>query len=201
MPCLHKFSEDLQLGYVDWKPLTLFIGTFNPEWGECDNNAQWFYGRTQRNDFWCILPTLYGQHSLTNGNRLSWIEFCRKNRIAITDIISSIEADVNNANHREVICKFKDDAIADFEVSINNITAILDKFPSIKQICITRQSLNDFWEECFLETLEYIQLNQNRQITLRLLRSPSRGARRGVIGNFCQFIAQRWLQQGFEPNP
>ncbi|MEY4604366.1 MAG: hypothetical protein RIT43_1658, partial [Bacteroidota bacterium] len=69
MPCNHKFIKDLQLQYVDWEVKTLFIGTFNPEWEECASNyAQWFYGRTQRNDFWCILPTVHGTNSLISGN-------------------------------------------------------------------------------------------------------------------------------------
>jgi hypothetical protein len=99
MACEHKFINDLQLQYVNWKPKTLFIGTFNPEWLECENNsAQWFYGRTQRNEFWNILPTTFGQPSLLEANRLAWINFCREKEIAITDILSSIEADKNNYN-------------------------------------------------------------------------------------------------------
>jgi len=132
MACNHKFLNDLQLQYVDWKPKTLFIGTFNPEWQECENNyAQWFYGRTNRNEFWCILPGTFGQPSLLEGNRLLWINFCRQNKIAITDILSSIDVDVNNHNHLNAICRFKDEDIANFEVTVNNIPAILDNFPTI----------------------------------------------------------------------
>jgi hypothetical protein len=202
MPCGHKFFQDLQLQYVDWKPKTLFIGTFNPEWNECkNNNAQWFYGRIQRNEFWCILPTVFGQNSSLNGNRLTWIDFCRKNEIAITDILSSIDADVNDQVQRTAVCKFKDDEFANFNVTVNNIPTILDNFQSIKQICITRKTLNEFWEDCFLDTFQYIREHPERNISLKLLRSPSRGARKGVVGNFCQFVSQKWLEQGFKTNP
>ncbi len=202
MPCGHKFSQDLQLQYVNWKPNTLFIGTFNPEWNECENNnAQWFYGRTQRNEFWYILPKIFGEDSLLGGNRLIWIEFCRRKNIAVTDILTSIDADVNVLAQREIVCKFKDDEIPNFDVTVNNIPTILDNFPTIKQICITRKTLNEFWEDCFLDTLEYIELHPERNISLRLLRSPSRGARRGVVGNFCQFVSQKWIEQGLEIHP
>lgn len=45
MPCNHKFQEDLNLERLDFKPTTLIVGTFNPEWPD-GNQAQWFYGRT-----------------------------------------------------------------------------------------------------------------------------------------------------------
>lgn len=202
MACNHKFIDDLQLQYVDWSPKTLFIGTFNPEWSKCDNNnAQWFYGRIQRNEFWCILPTIFGHPSLLAYNRDSWVNFCKKNEIAITDILSSIEAELDNPNHLNAICKFKDDDISNFDVTVNSIPTILDTFPSIKQICITRMSFNEFWADCFMDTFQYIQTHPERNLKLNYLRSPSRGARRGVIGNFCEFVSHRWIEQGFQINP
>jgi hypothetical protein len=202
MACNHKFIDDLQLQYVDWSPKTLFIGTFNPEWSECDNNnAQWFYGRIQRNEFWCILPKIFGHPSLLTYNRESWISFCRKNEIAITDILSTIDAEIDNPSHLNAICKFKDDDISNFDVTVNSIPTILDAFPSIKQICITRMSFNEFWEDCFMDTIQYIQTHPERNLKLKYLRSPSRGARRGVTGNFCEFVSNRWIEQGFAINP
>jgi hypothetical protein len=202
MSCNHKFINDLQLQYVDWEVKTLFIGTFNPEWNECqNNNAQWFYGRTQRNDFWCILPSIHGNESLIQGDRNLWIEFCRKNSIGITDIIESIDADIQNASHRNAVCNFKDDELPNFEITLNNIPLILERHKSIKQICITRQTLIDFWEDCFIDTLQYIDQHPQRNIKLKLLRSPSRGARKGVVGNFCEFVARRWREQGYTLNP
>jgi hypothetical protein len=204
MACVHKFINDLQLQYVDWKPKTLFIGTFNPGWSECqNNNANWFYGRTQRNEFWCILPTIHGHLSLLGGDRVIWIDFCRKNGIAVTDILEEIvDANPMDNEHRQIICKFKDDALEDFEVRINDIPRILENHKSIKQICITRQQpLPDFWDDCFIPLFQYLDENPQRQIEVKYLRSPSRGARRGVVGNFCDFIANRWVQQGYIINP
>ncbi|HMJ46807.1 MAG TPA: hypothetical protein VK498_05725 [Ferruginibacter sp.] len=200
MPCEHKFINDLQLQYVNWEVKTLFIGTFNPGWAECpNNNADWFYGRTQRNEFWCILPAIHRLPSLLEGNRNTWIEFCRKNKIAITDILSLInDADPELEEHRNTICKFKDEELENLEVTTNNIPAILENYPNIKQICITRQRpLPNFWEECFIDMFQFINDNPLREIEVKYLRSPSRGARRGVAGNFCEFIANRWLQQGY----
>jgi hypothetical protein len=138
-----------------------------------------------------------------DGNREVWIEFCRKNDIAITDILKNIvDADPAIEAHRNTICKFKDDALAKFEVLINDIPAVLENHKSITQICITRQApLPDFWEECFIDMFQYIEQNPERRINVKTLRSPSRRARRGVVGNFCSFIANRWIQQGYLINP
>jgi hypothetical protein len=62
-------------------------------------------------------------------------------------------------------------------------------------------TLPEFWADCFMDTIQYIQMDPERNLRLKLLRSPSRGARRGVIGNFCEFISRRWVEQGFENNP
>lgn len=195
--CNHKFIYDLQLNYVNWEVKTLFIGTFNPDWEVCNNNyAKWFYGRTKNNDFWCILPKVFGKQSLTSGSHEDWKNFCREHKIAITDIIESITADPEI--HKEEICKFQDDKLEKFDKRINNIPRILELYPTIEQICITRQTLTPFWTNCFSDTLHYIKSVPNRSIKVRMLRSPSRGALKGVEGNFCNFIANRWIEQGFK---
>lgn len=199
MPCKHKFAADLDLGYVDWEVKTLIIGTFNPEWKSCKNNsAQWFYGRTTRNEFWSILPKVHGEPSLLTGHRSQWLEFCKRNGLAITDIIRSLKnADENVASHREVICKFKDDDFAQFDIEVTDIPSILEKHPSIKQLCLTRQTLGPIWNQCFADTFKWINSNRARNINSRFLRSPSRGARKGVVGPFADFVANRWKEQGY----
>ena len=199
MPCLHKFIGDLQLQYVEWEVKTLFIGTFNPDWKSCiSNNSKWFYGRTNRNEFWCILPTIHEQQSLLTGNRRIWIDFCRRNQLAVTDIIESFdEADETNPQHREAICGFKDEKLVTFEPNNNDIPAILEAHPTIKQVIITRQTLPKFWKACFTDTFDWIYHHPQRQIQIKMLRSPSRGAIKGVIGNFCDFVGNRWLYQGY----
>lgn len=203
MACEHKFINDLQLQYVDWEVKTLFIGTFNPGWNECvNNNASWFYGRTQRNEFWHILPYIHEQKSLMDGNRESWIKFCKKNSIAITDILLKLnDADSANNEHRKIICNLKDDSLENFKVTINDIAAILENHKSIRQICITRQTLPLFWENCFQNMIKFIKDNPLRNIQVLFLRSPSRGARNGVKGEFYKFIANRWIEQGYKIDP
>lgn len=139
---------------------------------------------------------------MIKGNRDIWIEFCRKNEIAITDIIVKIDADVNNFEQRETVCKFKDADLLNYKVEINNIVSILNRFPTITQICITRQrkGLSAFWLNCFMATIQYIEQNPQRKIQIRYLRSPSRGAIKGVIGDFCDFIANKWINQGYQLN-
>lgn len=199
MPCHHKFINDLQLQYVDWEVNTLFIGTFNPGWESCDNNyAQWFYGRVQRNKFWCILPACHNQPALINGNRGIWIDFCSEHRIAITDIVEKLaNADEFNPGHRNLICNFKDEYLNQFGVVLNNIPAILEANPAINRICITRATMNAVLNEWFAPTRAWMMANPQRQIQWLQLRSPSQGARRGVVGPFCEFVKNQWLAAGY----
>lgn len=199
MPCNHKFSTDLDISYTDWEVKTLFIGTFNPGWASCGNNyAPWFYGRTARNEFWSILPKAHNEPSLISGKREDWLKFCKTKGIAVTDIIKSLRnADENLREHREIICKFQDDDFASFDIELTNIPAILEQHPSIQQVCITRQTLGLIWNNCFAPTINWINANKPRKIKLLFLRSPSRGARKGVVGPFAEFVAVRWKQQGY----
>jgi hypothetical protein len=43
-----------------------------------------------------------------------------------------------------------------------------------------------------------IENHPERNIRIKYLRSPSRGARKGIVGIFCDFVANRWLEQGYE---
>ncbi len=62
-------------------------------------------------------------------------------------------------------------------------------------------TLPEFWEDCFMDIIQYIQNHLEKNLRLKYLRSPSRGARRGIIGNFCEFVSHRWIEQGFETTP
>ncbi len=89
--CLHKSSRYLKLDYVNWEVNTLFIGTFSP--GCCANNyAEWFYGRTSRNMFWDTLGFYYENNPMLgkNGNTAEWMAFCKRNKLAVTDLIRAI---------------------------------------------------------------------------------------------------------------
>lgn len=197
MPCPHLFEHDLNLEYVTWEIRTLFIGTFNPGWGLENNNAQWFYGRTARNDFWRILPTIHIGHGLIPGTPQIWKQFCELNHIAITDIIACLDnADENNPAHVEMVNGFQDNQLGNFDITTTNIPAILEANPTIQQVCITRSSMTEPWSTLFEPTIDWIENHPERGIQLRLLRSPSRGARKGVVGNFTDYIANHWQQVG-----
>ena len=91
MPCNHKFKSDLTIDYAkSWNPVTLIVGTFNPEWVD-NNSANWFYGRVENNFFWSVLPQVYGQKNMLCKSDQDWKEFCKDNKIAITDLIECIE--------------------------------------------------------------------------------------------------------------
>ena len=199
MPCNHKFLEDLTIEYANWKVHTLFIGTFNPGWAECNNNANWFYGRVARNDFWCILPNIHEQISLINGNRNDWIDFCRRNNLAITDIITSlVNVDVNDPIHRQCVCKYTDAALAQITNTKTDVIQILELHPTIKQICFTFLHLPAFLTHWFDELNNWILNHPEREISVIFLYSPSRGARNGLIGSLCNAKRNRWLQDGYQ---
>lgn len=199
MACLHKFHDDLNLNYVDWEVRTLFIGTFNPGWPECANNtAEWFYGRTSRNAFWCILPKCHNHPSLLNGNRGVWIDFCSQYGLAITDIITELNtANPNNLVHQNRICSFKDEYLNQFQPVLTNIPRLLEKHPTINRIFITRKVMTNDMQTWLIPTMNWIQANPQRDIRLINLRSPSRGARRGIVGDFCETVKNIWIGQGY----
>ena len=197
MACNHKFKEDLKLDYVSWEARTLFIGTFNPGWNSIENYAEWFYGRVARNDYWCILPSIHGKNNLLNAGKREWMEFCKDNHIAITDIISSVQgADESNTDHQLAISKFRDSDLKDFQLVPTNIPELLKRHPTIRQICVTRNTMPDYLISLFQPTLDFIKENPDRKIEFRLLRSPSRGARKGVKGEFSGYVAKKWKEQG-----
>lgn len=119
MPCEHRFINDLR---PNGKIKHLFIGTFNPSWDRPDgDNANWFYGR-KNNDFWYIMPQVFGHHSLMEpqfrNNREFLMTWCNENQIGITDLIRNIvDADINNETHRESILSMRDNEFDKF----NNI--------------------------------------------------------------------------------
>jgi hypothetical protein len=116
MSCNHKFLEDLKLENLNYKPTSLIVGTFNPAW-PANNQAQWFYGRTRNNYFWDVLPALYQQAGLRNipvADKPSvWKRSCQTNKIAITDLIRTVnDADELNNEHRTSLGNYSDNNIA-----------------------------------------------------------------------------------------
>ncbi len=203
MPCNHKFINYLNLEKIDFEPSLLIIGTFNPVWPE-DNYAEWYYGRTSNNYFWEILPRMFREDSLRNNNHLAWKNFCSRNQIAITDLITSInDADQENPNHFEIISKFKDTDFANTfqEFEMTDILGILKNHPSINKVYFTRNK----GVELFDNQLNFINdYCQKHEIYFSYLLTPSKYARFQMGGyvpenlnlerNLSNFIYEKWLE-------
>ncbi len=154
--CTHKFINDLQLDYVDWEVNTLFIGTFNP--GCCaeeDNEAEWFYGRTQNNMFWDTLGFFYENKPLLGqqGNPELWLAFCKRNKLAVTDLISEIKAVNMKSDDYDNLCKgFSDKKLETYilndqaiSTEIENLINNSPKLKNLKFVYLTRTTTNGAW--------------------------------------------------------
>jgi hypothetical protein len=128
MPCEHRFINDL---YPNSQLTYLFIGTFNPSWDRPqDDNAKWFYGR-QYNDFWFIMPQVFGHKSLMhdfNGNptpkfrtdRNFLMNWCNQNKIGLSDLIMNInDANIEDEYHKKIILSVDDNAFDTFKQIIS----------------------------------------------------------------------------------
>ncbi|MDP4185990.1 MAG: hypothetical protein Q8862_12620 [Bacteroidota bacterium] len=206
MACSHRFSDWLYLppGLVHWEVNTLIVGTFNPEW-DVNNYASWFYGRTDNNYFWEVLPAIYHSPSLRKPyNTGEWISFCEKNGIALTDLIYSIDdADEQNESHRKIIGgnHFSDSAlIGNFKkITWTSIVEILRQRPSIHHVYLTR-SASGIWARKWNVVEEYCK---QQGITCNTLLTPSGNARfqytkemkqlYPALGNFIEAMwKQKW---------
>jgi len=214
MPCNHKFIEDLNLENLDFQPITLIVGTFNPAW-PVNNQAQWFYGRTARNYFWDVLPALYQQAGLRNipaADKPSvWKRFCKTNRIAITDLIRSVnDADALNNEHNTFLGDYSDSNIANRfnDFALIDVVRILQNNPSIKSVYLTTRAQIPFFNEIW-NAIENYCLERN--IHCRRLLTPSGSARyqipagyvpqfpvyNGILANF---ILENWHQEWHQIN-
>lgn len=153
MICKHKFYEDLNLSYIDYNPEILIVGTFNPSWPEA-NYSKWFYGRTDANYFWDVLPRMFEGESLLTAKPNEWRAFCKRNKIALTDLIKEITCfDKENLEHKSILATYGDAEIIQQKkyLKFNSIDEILEKYTSIKMICFTRKldkNWKEVWNEC-----------------------------------------------------
>ncbi len=167
MPCPHKFQQYLNLDNLDFEPTTLIVGTFNPSWPE-ENNAEWFYGRTG-NYFWEVLPRIYGEQSLREHGPNEWKLFCRRNRIAITDLITCIQdADRQNNNHHNYLANFSDRNIAEKfnDHTVTDIVGVMQRNPTINNVYLTKGDSESFWKRLWDSVKAYCEENQKRHRTL-----------------------------------
>ena len=176
MACRHKLKSYLKLERLDFEPTTLIVVTFNPSWPE-GNNAEWFYGRThdehgnQNNNFWDVLPRLYGEPSLINSNHIGWKQFCHNKQIAITDIIQSIDdADNQIPAHVTIMGGYSDEDIENnfYDFELTNLVRLVRTHPTITNVYVTR-SLKPLITPsgfAFREQAKYNRLSPNTQLNL-----------------------------------
>jgi len=208
MPCNHKFIEDLNLENLDFQPATLIVGTFNPAW-PANNQAQWFYGRTQNNYFWDILPRLYSEPSLLNADPDEWKKFCKRHKIAVTDLISCI-GDANEPEHEAVLGGYSDDKIAnDFhEHTFIEIVSLLENHQSIKNVYLTRGNAPTFWNRIWRPVRQYCtihELHENTLLTPSGYAFYQQGKYNNAnpnhpIPNLADFILSRWEEKWHQIN-
>ena len=196
MACIHKFVNDLNLERREFEPTTLIVGTFNPGWNILGNYALWFYGRTNNNYFWDVLPRLYENINLRLLPHTEWKAFCNRHKIALTDLIFSIDdADNNNQAHINQLKNYRDDAIASHfhRFTLVDIPAILKNHPTISHVYLTRQTTAGFWQQKWLPIVRYCNVNN---IKTQTLLTPS-GSARFQMPEDCNitlrdFIFNRW---------
>ena len=203
MPCNHKFIEDLNLENSDFQPTTLIVGTFNPAWQE-NNQADWFYGRTQNNYFWDVLPGLYGERSHLNANPAEWRKFCSRHKIALTDLVSRIE-DANSPEHDQEMGGYSDSIIAEnFNQHIFvDIVSLLKNYPSIKKVYFTRGAAPTFWARLWRPVRSYCtryELHEDTLLTPSGYAFYQHGKYNNAnpqqpISNLADFILRSWQQR------
>lgn len=199
MACNHKFTQDLDLSYADWSVETLIIGTFNPEWSKV-NNSDWFYSR-RTNNFWIVLPRIYSENELICSDRLAKIDFCRKYKIGITDLIKSINT-ANEEEHLNTISSFSDKLIeVNFknDLTLVNIIEILKNNPAIRNVYLTRSANNGLWGILWKNIKSYCI---KKQIYCAELLTPSNYAmyqykknEKQKYGSLEDFIFARWAEK------
>jgi hypothetical protein len=150
MTCKHNFYTDLDLGYAYYNPEILIVGTFNPAWPNA-NYSKWFYDRTDANYFWDVLPRMLEGKSLLTENPSEWKAFCKRNKIAITDLIKEVTT-FNQKNERDkaILATYGDSELLKYQehFKYNSIADLKTKYPSIKHILFTRKldsNWKDFW--------------------------------------------------------
>lgn len=175
MGCNHKFLEDLNLENLDFNPEVLIVGTFNPQW-PASNSAGWFYGRTQNNYFWDVLPRLYGEESLLKASAVEWKEFCKRNKIGITDMVACVaDADPTKERDCAVMGNYSDEGLLDTFKSFEfvQVLNILKRYPDIRRVYFTRGIGDPFWANKWKVIADYVHAHGGVATTLL---TPSRNA-------------------------
>jgi|SRR5687768_11466583 len=143
---------------------TLIVGTFNPE--AANNYAEFFYGRS-RNYLWRLLPTAFNENDLKGASKSEKLEFIRKYKIDLIDLIEEINVDEGQE------ANYYDGYIDNKVTRWNNTIAVIDSLQNLKRVCFTRKSFSDIPN--MKKQLEAIQQRcNNKQILFKALTTPAR---------------------------
>jgi hypothetical protein len=173
----HKFQQDLNLDYVNWEVKTLFIGTFNPDCTESKNDAEWFYGRTALNMFWDTLGYIYENNPNLGafGNPNQWKQFCKKHKIAVTDLISEIHSlDLKiGVDYNNICVGFSDKKLEQYidknqivSVKVEELIINSNKLKHLKNVYLTRKGINSTWNTLWNPILKVCKFNNLHVKTL-----------------------------------
>ena len=165
----HQINQDTE---------TLIIGTFNPE--TADNDAEFFYGRS-RNYLWRLLPTAFGETDLKSATKKEKLEFIRKNRIDLVDLIEEIQVEEGQeANYY--------DGYIDSRVTCwRNIIEIINYLPNLKRVCFTRKTFSDIPN--MKKQLDLIQHQcEKKEIPFKALTTPARFYREDKQNEWTNFL-------------
>ena len=152
MSCKHRFYDKL---IPSWEFEYLFIGTFNPEWNKPNgNNANYFYTR-HTNDFWHILPEVFGNTSLMAKEKRSdsklLVSYLQTKKIALTDIIMEVKnVKKGNELHFKDVTSVKDESLLKYELVFNDrIYELLNsklKGVFFTRKCASNSSICNHWK-------------------------------------------------------
>lgn len=152
MGCEHRFLKEL---IPSWKIEYLFVGTFNPKWTDNNSDAIYFYGR-KRNNFWEILPNIFGGKSLKGcQDKAELVQYIQEKNIGVTDLITKVvNVDENNHEDRDKLTRGFSDALLnkfELEFSTNQILGLIEKNKAtLKGVYFTRSSsggISKIWKE------------------------------------------------------
>ena len=202
MACKHKFYgiEEYNGLIPNWKCKTLIIGTFNPENKfHSRNDANFFYQR-RKNYFWDILPLLSNEKSIEKKNSNKQIEYLKKYKIGLTDLLLSInDADNNCLIHKDLISTVKDEDIERFKEFSWNTDFILEfiKKSKIQAVFFTKlgnPNKKKIKQDTFENQMRLIEdfCISNNVFTKRL-HSPT-GMGLGA-GNRIETLLDRWINE------
>ena len=163
---------------INPKTETLIIGTFNPE--TADNDAEFFYGRS-RNYQWRLLPTAFGETDLKGVSEQEKLEFIRKYKIDLTDLIEEIQVEEGQE------ANYYDGYIDNKVTRWRNIIGLIDTLPNLKRVCFTRKTFSDISN--MKMQLDAIQQHcKNKEIPFKALTTPARFYREDKQTEWTNFL-------------